>query len=57
MANAILIAFPASRGIGLVCGAIIIGAALVTVLRRREYLHVAPLSLFVALLVLVVVTG
>jgi len=58
MANAILIAFPASRGVGLVFGAIIIGAAFVTVLRGREILHhIAPLSLFVALLVLVAVTG
>jgi DoxX-like family len=53
MANAVLIALPASRRIGLVFGAIIIGAALVTVLRHREFSHVAPLSLFVALLVLV----
>jgi hypothetical protein len=58
MASAILVAFPASRLIGLVFGAIIIGAALITVLRGREFLHhIAPLSLFVALLVLVAVTG
>jgi hypothetical protein len=58
IATATLIALPASRGIGLVFGAIIIGAALITVLRGREFLqHVAPLGLFVALLVLVAVTS
>lgn len=57
MATAVLIALPASRTIGLLFGAIIIGAALVTVLRHREFSHVAPLSLFVALLALVARIG
>ena len=50
--TAALIALPVTRGVGLILGAAIIAAALSTVLRRREYVHLAPLSLFVALLVL-----
>ncbi len=58
MATAILISFSATRRVGLVLGAIIIGAASITVLRGRELLHhIAPLTLFVALLVLVAVIG
>ncbi len=36
--------------------AVIIAAAVLTVLRRREFSHLAPLSLFAALLVLTEVT-
>ncbi len=50
--TAALIALPAVRGIGLTLGAVIIAAGLLTVLRRREFAHTAPLGLFVALLVL-----
>ena len=49
---AVLIAFPVTRGMGLVFGAVIIAAAVLTVLRHREFSHLAPLGLFVALLVL-----
>jgi hypothetical protein len=52
MAVAILIALPDTRGLGLVFGAIIIAAAASTVLRHREFAHLAPLTLFVALLTL-----
>ena len=52
MVSAVLIAFPVSRGAGLMLGAGIITAAVLTVLRHREFLHLAPLSVFVALLAL-----
>ena len=52
MANAVLIAVPVSRGAGLVLGGGIIAAAVLTVLRCREFFHVVPLGLFAALLVL-----
>ena len=47
-----LIILPATRGTGLILGGVVIAAAVLTVLRRREYSHLAPLGLFVALLVL-----
>lgn len=52
-----LIALPASRGVGMALGAIIIAAAIVTVLRCREFSHTAPLGLFAALLVLIATTS
>ncbi len=52
MANAVLIALPATRGVGLILGAVIIAAGVLTVLRHREFSHLAPLGLFAALLVL-----
>ena len=52
MANTVLIAFPVTRGVGLIFGAVIIAAAVLTLLRHREFSHLAPLGLFVALLVL-----
>jgi hypothetical protein len=52
MASAALIAFPASRAIGLALGALIIAAGILTVLRHREFLHLAPLGIFVALIAL-----
>ena len=51
--SAALIALPAGRGIGVALGAIIIAAAVLTVLRSREFSHTAPLGVFAALLVLV----
>lgn len=45
-----LIAVPPTRGVGLALGAIIIAAALITVLPRREFSHAAPLGVFAALL-------
>jgi hypothetical protein len=52
MTSAVLIALPGSRDVGLVLGAVIIAAAVLTVLRHREFRHLAPLGLFVALLAL-----
>ena len=54
--SAALIALPAGRGEGLVLGGVIIAAAIVTVLRRREFSHAAPLGAFSALLVLAATT-
>jgi hypothetical protein len=55
-ATALLISIPAIRTIGLVLGAITIAAATLTVLRHREFSHLAPLGLFALLLVTVAVT-
>ena len=52
VAVAALIALPAGRGIGLALGALVIAAALATVLRHREFSHTAPIGLFAALLAL-----
>jgi len=52
--SAILIALPSGRAAGLVLGAIVIAAAVLTVLRNRDYQHLAPLGVFVALLALAV---
>jgi len=50
--SAVLIALPLSRIVGLTLGAIIIAAAVLTVLRHRDFLHLVPLSVFVALIAL-----
>ncbi|HEY1941091.1 MAG TPA: DoxX family protein [Roseiarcus sp.] len=50
--SATLIALPATRIVGLALGAVIIAAAVVTVLRHRDLSHLAPLSVFVALIAL-----
>lgn len=55
--SAALIALPAARGAGMALGAIIIAVAVVTVLRRREFSHTAPLGVFAALLVLTATTS
>lgn len=57
IASAVLIAFPVSRIVGIVLGAVIIAAALSTVLRHREYSHLAPLSVFVTLIALVAISS
>ena len=51
--SAALIALPATRIVGLALGAVIIAAAVLTVLRHRDFSHLAPLSVFVALIALV----
>lgn len=48
--SAALIAFPVTRLIGLALGAIIIAAAVLTVLRHRDFSHLVPLSVFAALI-------
>jgi hypothetical protein len=44
--SAALLAFPASRMIGLALGALIIAAGVLTVLRHRDYKHLVPLAVF-----------
>ena len=41
--TAVLIALPASRSVGLALGAVIIAAAVLTVLRHRDFSHLVPL--------------
>lgn len=50
-----LIALPASRIVGLALGVVIIAAAVLTVLRHRDFAHLVPLSAFVALIALAAV--
>ena len=45
--SAALIALPVSRIVGLALGVIIIVAAVLTVLRHREFSHLVPLGAFV----------
>jgi hypothetical protein len=52
MVSAVLIALPATRLVGLALGAVIIGAAVLTVLRHREFTHLVPLGVFVAVIAL-----
>jgi hypothetical protein len=52
--SAILIALPPGRPGGLALGATIIVVASLTVLRHREYVHLAPLGVFLALIALAV---
>lgn len=52
MAIAVLIALPVTRGAGLILGAVVITAAALTILRHREFSHLAPLGVFAALLLL-----
>jgi len=51
--SAILIAHRPWRAAGLGLGAIIIAVASLTVLRHREYVHLAPLGMFLAFIALV----
>jgi hypothetical protein len=53
IAAAALILLPASRAAGLILGAVIIAAAVLTVLRHREFAHLAPLGVFLSLMVAV----
>lgn len=48
-----LIALSASREAGLILGAVIVAAAVLTVVRHREFQHLAPLGVFAALIALV----
>src|SRR6516225_7345498 len=52
MTSAVLIALPVSRIVGLALGAVIIAAAVLTVLRHREFTHLVPLGGFVAVIAL-----
>ena len=53
MMSAVLIALPGSRIVGLALGAVIIAAAVMTVLRHRDLSHLVPLGVFAALIALV----
>lgn len=53
---AALIALSPSRVAGLILGASIVVAAVLTVLRRREFPHLAPLGVFAALLALAAIS-
>ncbi|BAM92353.1 putative transmembrane protein precursor [Bradyrhizobium oligotrophicum S58] len=48
--TAALIALPAARSVGLTLAAAIIAAAVVTVLRHRDVLHLVPLGAFIVLI-------
>lgn len=50
--SAVLIVLPASRLVGLALGALIVAAAVVTVLRNRDFSHLVPLSVFSVLIAL-----
>lgn len=50
--SAVLIALPVTRIVGLALGSAIIAAAVLTVLRHRDFSHLVPLSVFVALIAL-----
>src|ERR1700741_4312580 len=50
--SAVLIALPVSRTAGLALGTAIIAAAVLTVLRHRDFSHLMPLSVIVALIAL-----
>ena len=50
--SAVLIALPVSRVVGLALGAVIIPAAVSTVLRHHDFSHLVPLSAFVAVIAL-----
>ncbi|WP_069266684.1 DoxX family protein [Paraburkholderia nodosa] len=52
MLSAVLIALPATRMIGLALGALIIAAAVLTVLRHRDFSHLVPLGVFVVVIAL-----
>ena len=55
--SAVLMALPVTRIIGLALGTVIIAAAVLTVLRHRDFKHLAPLSAFVAVIALAVISS
>jgi uncharacterized membrane protein YphA (DoxX/SURF4 family) len=50
--SAVLIVLPVTQPLGLALGAAIIAAAVLTILRHREYSHLVPLGIFAALIAL-----
>jgi uncharacterized membrane protein YphA (DoxX/SURF4 family) len=48
--SAILIVLPFTRYAGLILGTAILAAALITVLRHREFKHLAPIGMFLVLI-------
>jgi uncharacterized membrane protein YphA (DoxX/SURF4 family) len=57
ISTAALIALPASRFLGLALAAVVIAAAIFTVLRHRDYQHLPPLSVFVTLIALATISS
>ena len=57
IAVAVLVALPAARAVGLALGALIVAAAVVTIVRRREFSHLAPLGGLLVLLAVVSVSA
>ncbi|TAU52051.1 hypothetical protein ELH26_04190 [Rhizobium leguminosarum] len=55
--SAALIALPVSRIVGVALAAVIIAAAVFTVLRHRDHAHLAPLSVFVTLIALAAISS
>jgi hypothetical protein len=47
-----LVAMPATRAAGLTLCAVILAAAALTILRHREFFHLAPIGCFAALLLM-----
>jgi uncharacterized membrane protein YphA (DoxX/SURF4 family) len=57
IAGAVLIAVPVTRAAGLILGAAILSAAALTLLRHREFSHLAPVAGFYGLLALAAALG
>jgi hypothetical protein len=57
MISAVLIALPVSRFAGLALGATITAAAVLTVLRHREFSHLVPLGAFVTVIALAAISS
>lgn len=57
MLTAVLVALPGSRVAGLILGAVIVAAAILTVLRHRDFVHLVPLVVFAALIALAEIYG
>jgi hypothetical protein len=55
--SAVLIALAVGRIVGLALGAIIIAAAVLTVLRHREFSHLVPLGVFVTVMALAAISS
>jgi DoxX-like family len=55
--SAVLIALAVGRIVGLALGAIIIAAAVLTVLRHREFSHLVPLGVFVTVIALAAISS
>jgi uncharacterized membrane protein YphA (DoxX/SURF4 family) len=57
ISTAALLALPVSRILGLALAAVVIAAAIFTVLRHRDYQHLPPLSVFVTLIALATISS
>jgi multisubunit Na+/H+ antiporter MnhB subunit len=57
MVTAVLVALPGSRAAGLILGAVIVAAAVLTVLRHRDFAHLVPLGVFAVFIVLAEIYG